>query len=389
MRLHNRRTIINYAPEGIPPKTERNRISISFYIYIIILTIFVFYMFYVFYTKIIYVKFAGFVEIPKVVVKAHIDETVDKILVKDGSAVREGQPLFSVRYPFETRLPVTVKLNLNTQLENLKIKLKTIKTSLKRINSPEIIRIDNQIETIKSQIILKESLLKTMNNLIKTSRVLEKNNRLLELSTLNPNVFVNAKLNIESMKATIASLKASLWSLKKERRNFVELARSDLSDKEKLLKNNIAILEDELNKLNSQIFKTEISDVVRSQIKGRVVEVDVYPHQNVTKGDSLAVIVPHTKNMRILLYSGIKKLKYLKKGLELNLILYDDTVLHGKLIDVYSAALKYQSKLTKDYWPLESPVVGVVELKDPPENLISLDGVKVKVVIGRKIWSIF
>ncbi len=389
MRLHSKKTIINYAPEGSPPKIEKNRINISLYIYLVILTILVFYMFYVFYTKILYVKFVGFVEIPKIVVKAYTDETVDKILVKKGSVVKVGQPLFSVKHPFETRLPVTVRLNLETQLDNLKTKLKTVRISLKRINSQEIIRIDNQIESIKAQLISKESFLKTLNNLIKANWALEKNNRLLELSTLNPNAFANAKLNIQNIKATIAFLKASLWGLKKERRGLVELVRNDLLSKENLLKNNIAILENELNKLNSQVVKTEISDVVRSQLNGRVVEINVYSHQGVAKGDSLAVIVPHTKNTRILLYSGIKKLKYLKKGLKLNLILSNDIVLHGKLIDIHSVALKYQPKLSKDYWPLESPVVGVVELINPPNDLISLDGVKVKAVIGRKVWSIF
>ena len=210
MRLHSKKTIINYAPEGSPPKIEKNRINISLYIYLAILTILVFYMFYVFYTKILYVKFVGFVEIPKFVVKAYADETVDKILVKKGSVVKVGQPLFSVKHPFEARLPVTVRLNLETQLDNLKTKLKTVEISLKRINSQEIIRIDSQIESTKAQLIAKESFLRTLNNLIKANWALEKNNRLLELSTLNPNAFANAKLNIQNIKATIAFLKASL-----------------------------------------------------------------------------------------------------------------------------------------------------------------------------------
>ncbi len=389
MRLHSRKTIINYVPEGNPPKAERTRINIALYLYITALILLFLYIFYIIYTKLRYVEFTGFIQVPKVVVKTHKDGVVDKIFVKNGLAVKKGEPLFSIKYSVETTLPISVRLNLRTRLDDLKVKLNAVEDTLKHINTPDILKLKSQINSIKAQIVSKESLLKAMQRMIWKNKELNRTSRLLELSPVNPGSLESIKLNIERLKATIASLKSTLKSLEDEKRSLEEIERRSLLFKERSLKRNITLLERELKQIGGTVFKTEVENVVKSQLNGKVLEVNVVPHQSVAKGDSLAVIIPDKVKVKFLLVAGQKKLKYLKKGLKLSLVLHDGRELSGKIVDIYSSASGYQPKLTKDYWPLFSPIVGEVEIRKPPDDLYVLDGVKVKAFVGRKIWNIF
>ncbi len=389
MKLHSRKTVINYVPEGSPPKAERTKINIALYLYISALILLFIYILYILYTKIRYVEFSGFIQVPKVVVKTYKDGVVDKIFVRNGLMVKRGEPLFSIKYSVETRLPISARLNLQTQLDNLRVKLNTVEASLKHINTPDILRIDGQISSVKAQIISKEGLLNALKKMVLKSKELNRTGRLLELSTINPDSLGNLELNIERLKATILSLKSTLISLKEERRVLEEAERGGLLLKERSLKKSISFLEDELKRVSGTVFKTEMVDVVKSQLNGRVLYINVVPHQNVFKGDSLAVIVPDAVRVKFILVAGQKKLKYLKRGLGLNLILPDGRELHGKLVNISSLALKYQPKLAREYWPLASPVVGEIDVENPPKDLVDLDGVKVKAVIERKIWNIF
>ena len=389
MRLHSRKTVINYVPEGSPPKAERTRINIALYLYITALILLFLYILYIIYTKLRYVEFSGFIQVPKVVVKTHKDGVVDKIFVKNGLAVKKGEPLFSIKYSIETTLPISARLNLRTRLDDLKVKLNAVEVSLKHINTPDILRLKSQINSIKAQILSKEGLLKAMQKMVWQNRELNRTDRILELSTVNPDGLGSIKLNIERLKAALASLKSTLKSLEQERKSLEEAERASLLFRERSLKRSISLLKGELKQIGGTVFKTEVEDVVKSQLNGKVLEVNVVPHQSVAKGDSLAVIIPDKVKVKFLLVAGQKKLKYLKKGLKLSLVLPDGRELSGKLIDIYSSASKYQPKLAKDYWPLPSPVVGVINVVNPPEDLFELDGVKVKVIIERKIWSIF
>ena len=389
MRLHSSKTIINYIPEGNPPKNERTRINIALYLYIAGLVLLSLYILYIIYTKIRYVEFTGFIQVPKVVVKTYKDGVVDKIFVKSGLMVKKGEPLFSIKYSVETKLPISVKLNLQSQLDNLRVKLNAIEASLKHINTPDILRINGQIRSVKAQIIFKEGLLKSMQKMVSEKSEFKRTSTLLELSTVNPDSLDTMRLNIERLKATIFTLKSTLKSLEEERRNLEKIKRNDLLLKERTLRKNISLLEEELGKINSAVFKIEAEDIIKSQLNGRILGIDVFPHQSVMSGDSLAVVIPYAVKIKFFLVTGQKKLKYLKKGVGLNLILPDSRELHGRLVDINSAALKYQPKLKREYWPLASPVIGEIEVKNPPKDLVGLDGVKIKAVIERKIWSIF
>ena len=389
MRLHNRKTIINYVPEGNPPKSDRTRVNIALYLYVTVLILLFLYIIYIIYTKLRYVEFTGFIQVPKVVVKTHKDGVADKIFVKNGMAVKKGEPLFSIKYSVETTLPISARLNVRTRLDDLRVKLNAVEVNLKHINTPDILRLKSQINSIKAQIISKEGLLKAMQKMVLQNRELNRTDRLLELSTVNPDSLGSIKLNIERLKATLASLKSTLKSLEQERKSLEEAERASLLFRERSLKRSISLLKGELKQMGGTVFKTEVEDVVRAQLNGKVLEVNVVPHQSVAKGDSLAVIIPDKIKVKFLLVAGQKKLKYLKKGLKLSLVLPDGRELSGKLIDIYSSASKYQPKLTKNYWPLPSPVVGVINVENSPKELFDLDGVKIKAVIERKIWSIF
>ncbi len=389
MRLHNRKTIINYVPEGNPPKSDRTRVNIALYLYVTVLILLFLYIIYIIYTKLRYVEFTGFIQVPKVVVKTHKDGVADKIFVKNGMAVKKGEPLFSIKYSVETTLPISARLNVRTRLDDLRVKLNAVEVNLKHINTPDILRLKSQINSIKAQIISKEGLLKAMQKMVLQNRELNRTDRLLELSTVNPDSLGSIKLNIERLKTALASLKSTLRSLEQERKSLENAERASLLFRERSLKRSISLLKGELKQMGGTVFKTEVEDVVRAQLNGKVLEVNVVPHQSVAKGDSLAVIIPDKIKVKFLLVAGQKKLKYLKKGLKLSLVLPDGRELSGKLIDIYSSASKYQPKLTKNYWPLPSPVVGVINVENSPKELFDLDGVKIKAVIERKIWSIF
>lgn len=389
MKLHSRKTIINYVPEGKPPKVERTKINIALYLYITGLILLFLYILYIVYTKLRYVEFTGFIQVPKVVVRTYKDGVVDKIFVKNGLVVKRGEPLFSIRYTVETSVPVSARLNLRTRLDDLKVKLNAVEANLKYINTPDILRIRSEINSIKAQIISRESLLRAMQRMVWQSREFDRTSKLLELSTVSPDNIGNLALNIERLRATIASLKLTLKSLEDERKDLEETERRGLLFKKRSLKMNISFLERELKQMSGAVYKAEVVDTVSSQLNGKVLEVNVVPHQSVRKGDSLAVIIPYEMKIKFLLVAGQKKLKYLKKGLKLSLVLPDGRELYGRVVDIYSIASEYQPKLTKEYWPLPSPVIGVIDVDNPPEDLDSLDGVKVKAVIERKIWSIF
>ena len=111
---------------GSPPKAEKTRINIALYLYITALTLSFLYILYIIYTKLRYVEFSGFIQVPKVVVKTHKDGVVDKIFVKNGLAVKKGEPLFSIKYSIETTLPISARLNLRTRLDDLKVKLNAV-----------------------------------------------------------------------------------------------------------------------------------------------------------------------------------------------------------------------------------------------------------------------
>ena len=389
MRLHSKKTVINYAPEGTPPKSERKKINIALYLYIFGLILFSLYVTYIIYTKIVYVEFSGFVQVPKVVVKSYKDAIVDKTYVKNGLPVKAGDPLFSIKYSVETKLPISARYNLRAQLDTLKMRLNTVEAKLKYITSPDILRITEQISSLKAEIISKESLLKAMQRMVWEKRELGRRSVPLELSTINPNDLGDIKLKIERLKATLPSLRLNLNSLEKERRDLVTMIKNGLLFKKRAIKKNISMLNDELAKMDSTVLKTDVEDIVKSKINGKISEINIVPHQSVVKGDSLAVIIPDTAKIQFVLLAGQKKLKYLHKDIELTLILADGRELDGKLVDIHSAALKYQPELTSKYWPLSSPIVGEIEVKDPPSDLTLFDGLKIKAIVERKLWNIF
>lgn len=389
MKLHSRKTVINYAPEGSPPKSERKKINIALYLYIFGLILFSLYIVYVIYAKIKYVEFTGFIQVPKVVVKSYKDGVVDKIFVKNGLSVEEGESLFSIKYSFETKIPLSARLNLERHLDNLRVKLNTIEAKLMYISTPDILRINGEISSAKAQIISKESLLKALKKIILEKREFERTSKPLELSTINPDNLENMKLRIERLKAIILSLKSSLESLEDERRKLEEITKKGLLFRKRSLKKSISLLENELKRRKSSILEKDFKEIIKSKLKGRILQITVTPNQSVVKGDSLAVIIPDTLKIRFLIFSGQKKLKYLQKGVEPTLILADGRELHGKLVDLRSAALTYQPKVTKKYWPVPPPVIGEIKVKNPPQDLAVLDGLKIKVIVERKIWDIF
>ncbi|WP_456457526.1 HlyD family secretion protein [Nitratifractor sp.] len=389
MKLHNRKTVINYAPEGTPPKSQRKKINIALYLYIIGLIIFSLYILNILYSKIKYIEFSGYIQVPKVIVMSYKDSIVDKIFIKNGLPVKKGEPLFSIKYSTETKSPISVKLNLQAHLDNLKVKLNSIEEKLNYINTPDILRINGQISSLKAEIVSKKSYLKALQKILLEKKELERTSKPLELSTINPDIFENMKFRIENIKATILSLESTLKSLEEERDRLEKIVRNGLLFKKKTVQKSISLLENELKKVSSPVFQADINDIIKSKVNGRVLQVNVSPKQSIAKGDSLAVILPDRVKIKFLLFSGQKKLIYLHKGVPITLLLSDGRELEGKLVDIYSAALRYQPKLTKKYWPTPSPLVGEIEVKNPPKNLVVLDGLKIKAVIERKIWNIF
>lgn len=389
MRLRSKKTLLNYAPEGTPPMSERKKINIALYLYIVALVLFSTYVLFIVYTKIRYEEYTGFIHVPKVVVKTYGDGIVEKVFAKNGMKVNEGQPLFLIKYPAVRKLPVSAKYRFRLELDNLRFKLNSVEAKLKHISNPDILRIDREISSVYVQIVSRKSMLKALERLLVKKRELGRTSKPLELSTIDPNILDNMQLRIERLKATILSLESALKSLKNWRKRLIEMARNNLILKEKTLKKNIELLATDLKSISRPVLETDLEEPVKSQISGRVVQLAVTPDQSVVKGDSLAVIVPDQAKIKFLLFAGQKRIKYLQKGIELTLILADDRELRGTLVDIHTAALTYQPKLTKRYWPSPSPVEGEIEVKNPPKDLVLLDGLKIKAVVERKLWNIF
>jgi len=94
MKLRNKKTYINYVPEGEPPASKKRKLGK--YLYFLLLGFILFQILFYFYKKFSYLEIAGYIEVPKFVIHSYTEGEIKKLFVKEGSFINRGQPIAEI-----------------------------------------------------------------------------------------------------------------------------------------------------------------------------------------------------------------------------------------------------------------------------------------------------
>jgi biotin carboxyl carrier protein len=368
-------------PEEEPQKPKGAKLSI--YIYFFLISLVVLYIIFIMFKKTYYIKITGFIKTDKAILQSDNMGIVNNVYIKEGKIVKKGQPIASITYYIKGITPLTLPLTLTEKLYYAKAEFQNIEQQLKNPNTPQILQLINKIQNLKVLIQSKKLEYNLLNKQINNNRKNIQISRLLELSTIDPSTIEKNKLNIESLQMQISQLSKNLKLLKKEKEIYVNNHIKNLESKKIQLKKEITFLENMLNSSKDSEIQTKVESIIRSPIKGKVLKVFVKNDIAVDRNTAIAVIAPIAKTTYFYLYSNAKSINYFKKGKKITILLPDREIINGTISSVYSAAIKYPTELSKNYWPIPSPIVIQVKINKIPERWVNLDGVKVKAILKR------
>ncbi|TCK06525.1 HlyD family secretion protein [Phorcysia thermohydrogeniphila] len=387
MKLRNRRSYLNYVPEGEPPVSRKR--TVAFYIYLIFVLSVAAYAIYLIYENFLYVEVSGYLEVPKSVVSCQKSGVVERLYVKEGQRVSRGELLALVSSSYEVKGSPFRTVSLEREIGERKLELERVLRALEALRSkssvdlsvliPELLEVERKIKLTEASLKEKRRELLQLEKLITYREKEERESRLLELSTINAEELLKEKAQLSSLKGEIDLLREELKALEEEKRRLIRAKERELSIRVNELKKEIDVLNSALRSLKVPLRTVKLKVEVRSPVSGKVIKVLSREGFPVSSGKPLMVIVPSGSRVYVTLFCSPKKAIYFSKGSEVKLILPDGREVTGKVLEKYSAALPYAEELTKEYWPVTSPVRIEVQVDALYGELWEkLDGIKVK-----------
>jgi multidrug resistance efflux pump len=387
MKLRNRRSYLNYVPEGEPPVSRKR--TVAFYIYLLFILSVATYAIYLIYENLFYLEVSGYLEIPKVVVSSKRDGVLEHLYVKEGEEVNRGELLALVSSSYEVKTSPFRALNVEEEINRKELELERVLRALDVLKSkdslelsvfiPGLLELEKNIKLTEVSLKEKRRELAQLKSFIDYMEKRERENRLLELSTVEVGELFKKKAQVSSLERELNFLQEKLKTLEEEKKRLISTKERELSLRAGELKREIESLRLALKALKVPLKTVKLDVEVRTPVSGKVIKVLSRESYPVSSGKPLLVILPKDGKVYVTLYCSPKKAVYFKRGSKIKLVLPDGKEVTGKVLQQYSAALPYTDKLKKEYWPVTSPVRIEVEVDALYGGLWEmLDGVKVK-----------
>lgn len=388
MKLRNKKTYINYVPEGEPPASKKRKLVK--YLYFLLLGFILFQILFYFYLKISYLEVTGYIEVPKFVIHSYSEGEIRKLFVREGSFINRGQPVAEISTVQRVSVSPEKTISIDIKTRSKELEIKKLKWELNLLNSgyiymvvPEILDIDRNIKEIMISLKEKKNELERLKCYINGEHEKHKKNVLLELSTVDEEKSFKYSNLLNKIKYEIELLEEKKKSLERKRQKLIASKKRELLFKLETLSEEIRRLESVKAKFKEPVGESVFPFLQKSPVSGKVLKVFKKEGDFVLKNDSIMTVVSEEREVFVFLYCSPKDLPYLKKDITIDLLFPEDISIKGKIVEVYSTALPVSNELTENYIPIGAPIkVKVLLTKDFP-NLEMFDGMKIKVRIKK------
>ncbi len=388
MKLRNRKTYINYVPEGEPPISRKRKLVK--YLYFFLLGFILFQILFYFYLKIRYLEVAGYIEVPKFVIHSYSEGEIRKLFVREGGFINRGQPVVEISTVQRISVSPEKTISIDIKTSSKELEIKRLRWELSLLNSgyiymvmPEILDIDKDIKEIMISLKEKKNELERLKCYISKEYEKHKKNVLLEISTVDEEKSFKYLNLLNKLKYEIELLEEKKRNLEKKREKLIASKKRELLFKLEVTSEEIRRLKSVKTKFKKPVGEFVFPLLQKSPVSGKVLKVFKKEGDFVLKNDSIMTIISEEREVFVFLYCSSKDLPYIKKDITIDLLLPEDISIEGRIVEVYSTALPISNELTENYIPIGAPIkVKVLLTKDFP-NLEMFDGMKIKVRIKK------
>jgi len=249
MKLRNKKTYINYVPEGEPPASKKRKLGK--YLYFLLLGFILFQILFYFYKKFSYLEIAGYIEVPKFVIHSYTEGEIKKLFVKEGSFINRGQPIAEISTVQRVSISPEKTISIDIKTKSKELEIKKLKWELNLLNSgyiymviPQILDIDRDIKEITISLKEKKNKLERLKCYINGEYEKYKKNVLLELSTVDKEKSFKYLNLLNKLKYEIELLEEKKKNLARKRQKLIVSKKRELLFK-------LETLSDEVRRLKS------------------------------------------------------------------------------------------------------------------------------------------
>lgn len=366
MRIRNRKSYLSAMPEGAAPP-NRNKTMTS-RIYFAVLFAIAFYLLYVLANKIIFIESRGQVEVGRYLIHATVAGTIDPMTVKQGEAVKTGQPLITVRQPPTTRTrqngeqfkasrDLELKKNEIISLEESSAKLADAGQAA-AILPASILKLDNDARMKKIELSRLQEELKQLNTVIQGRQADQANRaRLLELATVDPAISAREALEQQRLIAAIKGINGEIAAISRYREDLLAAEQMALRMKIAAIKNEVEPMQHYLDALQHGDDAGSLTEQLTAPIDGEIQAIFKVAGEQTAPGEPLLALRAPTAQVTVHGYFSEEQLPILSDRKKVKIIFPDGSTSQGVISNHYSIASSYREKLKNEYIPIKSAVL--------------------------------